>query len=236
VRATAFASICVILGALANTGSATAGAEEPNPDPAGSPEASPCVKRTVAAVQKRYEGVSDLSARFVQTTLAVSLGGGGATPTRSSGRVTFAKPGRMRWDYEEPEKSLVVSDGEILWIYDPAYGEAQRLPMGGAFLSGAAIQFLLGDGDMLRDFQVEELSCGEEKVELELLPRAPASYEKLRIVANPGSGDISRTVIVDLLGNVTEIGFSELRVDQKPPDDVFRFEPPEGVTVVDLAG
>jgi outer membrane lipoprotein carrier protein len=142
----------------------------------------------------------------------------------------------MRWDYQEPEESLVVSDGEILWLYDPAFGEAQRLPMAGAFLSGAAIQFLLGEGDMLREFRVTELSCGEASVELELVPREPASYEKLRIVADPAGGDISRTVVVDLIGNVTEIDFTDLKVDQKLPDDFFRFVPPEGVKVVDLAG
>jgi outer membrane lipoprotein-sorting protein len=43
-------------------------------------------------------------------------------------------------------------------------------------------------------------------------------------------------VVVDLLGNVTEIDFTDLKVDQKPPDDRFRFVPPEGVKVIDLAG
>jgi outer membrane lipoprotein carrier protein len=232
-------AICLLQGvalclALA---SGARGDGDAGPGGAAGPKApSPCVARTVAAVQKRYEAVDDLSAHFTQTTRAASLGGGGSPPTRSSGRVTFAKPGRMRWEYEEPEKSLVVSDGKILWLYDPAFGEAQRLPVGGAFLSGAAIQFLLGEGDMLREFEVTELACQDERVELELVPREPASYEKLRIVANPSSGDISRTVVVDLLGNVTEIEFTDLKVDQKPPDDRFRFVPPEGVKVVDLAG
>ena len=29
------------------------------------------------------------------------------------------KPGRMRWDYEKPEKKLMVSDGSTLWVYEP---------------------------------------------------------------------------------------------------------------------
>jgi len=59
--------------------------------------------------------------------------------TLTRGRVVFAKPGRMRWVYESPEPSLVVSDGETLWIYDPAAREAQRLPVTQGYLTGAAL-------------------------------------------------------------------------------------------------
>ena len=86
-----------------------------------------CAKRAVAAVQKRYESVTDLKARFQQTSRSVSLGGPGME-TRSAGEVVFAKPGRMRWSYQEPEPSLVVSNGTWLWIYDPAARENERRP------------------------------------------------------------------------------------------------------------
>ena len=94
--------------------------------PAGEPSAGEaCIESTVAAIQRRYGAVRDLRSRFVQETRSVALGGPGAVSV-SSGTVTFAKPGRMRWSYEAPEESLVVSDGRWLWIYDPANREAQR--------------------------------------------------------------------------------------------------------------
>ena len=60
-----------------------------------------------------------------------------ARPRRRAGAVEFAKPGKMRWSYEAPEPSLVVSDGETLWIYDPTRDEVAEaagrrgLPLGG---------------------------------------------------------------------------------------------------------
>jgi len=36
--------------------------------------------------------------------------------TSSAGGVMFKKPGRMRWDYEKPEKATYVSDGGVLWV------------------------------------------------------------------------------------------------------------------------
>ena len=200
------------------------------------PGATPhCADTALDAVQRRYEAVRDLAAEFTQTSWSVTLGAGGErAPAESSGTVVFAKPGKMRWSYAEPEESLVVSDGETLWLYDPAAREAQRLPLRDGFFSAAAIQFLLGEGNMQRDFDVTALSCSASEVELELLPKSPASYERLGIVADPRSGDLAQTRVVDLLGNITEIHFTDIRVNRDPAAAVFTFEAPANVDVIDL--
>jgi outer membrane lipoprotein carrier protein len=202
---------------------------------AGTAGSGDCVDAAVAALQKHYESVSDLSAAFVQTTRSVVLGGAGrAGANTSRGTVVFAKPGKMHWSYEEPEPSLVVSDGKTLWLYDPAHAEVQRTSVTEGYLSGAAIQFLIGEGDMRRDFRVTEVSCAEGAALLELVPRMDATYEKLRILADLASGELRRTTIFDLVGNVTEVTFDDVRTNQRPADTVFRFEPSDGVEVIDL--
>lgn len=193
----------------------------------------PCVRAAVEAVQKRYESVRDLSARFEQTSQSVALGRAG-TSSASRGTVVFAKPGRMRWHYEEPEESLVVSDGRWLWIYDPAHREAQKLEVGEAWLSGAAIQFLLGEGQILRDFDARADVCDAREAQLVLAPRRPATYEELRLRVDPRSGDVLETEVHDLLGNVTRVAFEDLEFDTDPAPELFRFQAPEGVTVLEL--
>jgi outer membrane lipoprotein carrier protein len=176
---------------------------------------SECAARAVAALQARYENVMDLTADFVQESRSVALAGSGHAG-RSHGRVIFAKPGRMRWSYVGPEESLLVSDGEWLWIFDPAAAEAQKLPVTQGALSGAGVQFLLGEGDVLAEFAVVELACGADEVRLELLPRVPAAYEKLRIVVEPASGHMRETEVTDLFGNVTSVRFENIRVNTGP--------------------
>lgn len=198
------------------------------------PDSDACVDRAVAALQRRYESVKDLSAAFVQKTRSVALGSAPAATTVSKGTVVFAKPGKMRWSYAEPEPSLVVSDGKTLWLFDPVHREAQRMPADAGYLSGAAVQFLIGEGDMRRDFRVRAISCGEAGVELELVPRTNASYEKLRIRSDLASGEIRETTVFDLVGNVTEVKFSDVRLNRAPADEVFTFEPPKGVDVIDV--
>lgn len=202
----------------------------------GAPKTSEqsCLDRSIDALQARYEKVHDLSARFTQTTRAAHLGAVAPAPVTSRGHMVVAKPAKMRWVYEEPEKSLVVSDGKSLWIYDPADGEAQRLPVGEGFLSGAAVQFLLGRGDLRRDFQIRLVRCDEQQVELELVPREPATYEKLRVVADRHTGTVLRTEVDDLLGNVTVVELSQIETNQDPPPETFRFHAPKGVSVIEL--
>jgi outer membrane lipoprotein carrier protein len=197
------------------------------------PTAAECIDETIDALQRRYESIADFRADFVQTTRTVALAGAPGDDT-ARGTVVFAKPAKMRWAYTSPEPSLTVSDGETLWVYDPARAEVQRMSGIRGYFSGAAVQFLLGEGDVRRDFDITALTCTAENGELELVPRADASYEKLRILVDRATGELRRSTVIDLLGNVTQVEFSDVRANQQPDDGVFRFTPPDGVEVIDL--
>ncbi len=188
-------------------------------------------------VQARYDGIRDLTADFEQVSQSASFAGAplmDADP--KSGRVVFAKPGKMRWTYGAPEPSVVVSDGQTLWIHDVEGGTATRLEVTAGYLSGAALQFLLGDGDLLEEFDVTAIACTEGKVSLDLLPKKDASYERLGLVVARVTGDIEATSVVDLFGNRTEIRFEGVEVNQSPDASVFEFQVPQGVELIDYAG
>jgi outer membrane lipoprotein carrier protein len=192
-----------------------------------------CAAAVSAQVQARYDGVRSLRARFDQESRNVAFGGaGGPEASPSRGRVEFAKPGRMRWEYEAPEPSLVVSDGKKLWIYDPKAKEAQVLSVDQGFLSAAAIQFLLGEGKLLESFEAKARRCDPERAELELRPRAEASYERIDLVVDRKTGWIRETTVFDLLGNETRVRFEDLEAGGAPDEARFRFEPGAGDRVL----
>jgi outer membrane lipoprotein carrier protein len=201
----------------------------PGPQPASAP--ADCAAALTARVQARYDRMRELEARFTQRTLSALAPGGELT----TGRVALAKPGRMRWSYETPEPSLVVSDGATLWIYDPRAREAQKLAVGEQFLSGAAFQFLLGSGRIADSFRVAADRCDAPRVRLTLTPRADATYQALELEVDAASGEALATAVLDLFGNRTEVQFSEIRYDGGLAPDVFRFTPEPGVRVIELA-
>ena len=194
-------------------------------------------EKTARLIQSRYEGIRDIHANFVQTNESVTFAGQPLmTPEPKRGRVIFAKPGKMRWSYLSPEPSVVVSNGHILWIYDVAGESVTRLEVTSGFLSGAALQFLLGDGQILESFEVEATACQEGRITLDLIPKAAATYERLGLVADAVSGDIVATSVLDLFGNLTEIRFSEIEINRDPKAETFELEIPDGVEVIDYAG
>ncbi len=207
--------------------SAVAGGEPTTRPPAAKPQLAPpasCAGEVAERVQRRYEGVKDIAAGFVQRTQSIALGTDAAEQV-AKGHVVFAKPGRMRWSYLEPEASLVVSDGKLLWIYDPAAHEVQELDAGGGFLTGTALEFMLGEGRILDAFDVSAADCKSASVRLHLRPRAEASYERLELLVDSRSGDVRESVIRDLFGNQTTVVFEAMKFDQAPDPSRFRFTP-----------
>lgn len=230
--------LCLLGGMVVAVGLApgVGAAEEKAPAASTAKADSSCAEAVASRVQAYYDRIRDLEAGFEQTTHSVTMGSAPLGSSESSeGRVVFAKPGKMRWSYERPEPSLLVSDGTTVWLYNPARKEASRLPVAEGYLTGAALQFLLGEGKLLEEFAAAARGCGSGKVELELVPLKPASYERLNLVAVEDTGEITSTSVVDLFGNETRISFHGLRVNLDPPPDTFVFEVPPGVEVIDVA-
>ncbi|MEZ4333884.1 MAG: outer membrane lipoprotein carrier protein LolA [Myxococcota bacterium] len=199
----------------------------------GNPERA---EEAAQRIQTRYEGIRDLRAEFVQTSTSATFEGEALmNPVPRRGRVVFAKPGRMRWTYEAPEASVVVSDGTTLWIYDIDAKTVTRLAVTEGYLSGAALQFLMGSGRILDAFAVAATQCDAATVTLELAPRADASYEKLGLVADRATGSVIETSVTDLFGNVTRIRFEDVEENRSPAPDTFALKIPEGVEVIDYA-
>jgi outer membrane lipoprotein carrier protein len=218
--------IGVALLLLGGSAGASAGGEEG--------ESPGCAEEVALRVQEHYDGVRDLQAEFSQSTRNAVLGEMPGEEIPARGRVVFAKPGRMRWVYDSPEPSLVVSDGETLWIYDPSAKEVQVFSVDAGFLSGTAIQFLLGEGQILESFEVSAESCQGDEVSLDLKPKQAATYERLELRVERTSGDILATAVVDLFGNRTDVVFEKMQRNRTPDDALFRFEPSEDDRILTL--
>src|SRR5947207_6719947 len=107
------------------------------------------VQTVVAKVQKRYDEAGDFKARFTQTLTSATL----KRTTNSSGQVTFKKPGRMRWDYEKPDKSSYITDGGVLWLYEPEDKQAFKQDLKSSQLP-SALAFLTGKGKLGSEFDI----------------------------------------------------------------------------------
>jgi outer membrane lipoprotein carrier protein len=193
------------------------------------------VKAVVAEVQKRYDGATDFRARFTQTMTSSTMG----RKTNSAGEVMFKKPGRMRWDYEKPEKSSYITDGGVLWLYEPDDKQAFKQKLESSQLP-AALSFLTGKGKLATEFDIAfagKSSYGSPgDYLLSLSPKAAqAQVKSILFVIDPRTFDVRESVITDGQGNVNDLVFADIRVNTRVPDALFKFTPPAGTRVIDTA-
>ncbi len=186
-------------------------------------------------VQKYYDNTKSYTALFEQAQLNAAFG----RTRRASGEVLFKKPGRMRWNYKTPDAKTFVSNGSVLWLYEPADKQAFKQDLKGSQLP-AALAFLMGKGKLSDDFDVafaDKISYGRaEDYRLSLRPRVPQSqYKSIYFIVDPTTFHVRQSVLVDAQGNINDITFKDAKVNPKLVDTVFDWKPPAGVRVIDAA-
>src|SRR5271154_5571821 len=81
------------------------------------------VKRFVGLFEARYR-----SARTLQATFLERYTENEQTVRTEAGTAYFRRPGKMRWEYEAPEKDLFLVDGKTAWFYVPGDHTVTRVP------------------------------------------------------------------------------------------------------------
>ena len=182
-------------------------------------------------LEKRYAGVRDLRAEFVQVASIASLG----REEVSSGWVAVKRPGKMRWEYREPAATVMVVDEKTLRIFNPAERQLQVAPLGAGTFSPTAIGFLLGSLELKRVFVATLPAEGRaDRRGLVLRPREPASFESLELWLDPETLQLRESVVHDLFGNRTELRLSDVQENIGVREAVFTLEVPDDIDVIDL--
>ena len=199
----------------------------PSPLSAGkTPDGAACLK----IIRTRYEKVQFLRAKFLQ----VSGAPGVVTPDIASGIVYLRKDGKLRWDYDKPEPVLIISDGKTLWIYQTADNQVMVDRHFQKKMKHFPYTFLKGMGTIDSEFTAKVTKIKAMTITLQLFPKTPLqNISKLFLVFNKSTGIIKKVSWASPQGADTSISFSDVDITSEIPDSVFRFEPPEGVDIID---
>jgi len=168
-------------------------------------------------------------------------GRAGQAAQQASGRFSFARPGKFRWEYDLPYPQLLVADGRQLWSWDRDLRQVTVRPLGDA-LGATPAGILFGQGDLERDFILTEAAAsgetGEKLVWVEARPRqatggegaASSGFQFFRFGFD--GKRLQRLTLLDNFGQTTTIEFSNMRLNPSFAPDHFHFEPPAGVDVL----
>ncbi|MBL8204088.1 MAG: outer membrane lipoprotein chaperone LolA [Blastocatellia bacterium] len=174
--------------------------------------------------------MNTLSADFTQIYNAP-----GERTRRESGRLQLKKPGKMRWEYATPEAKLYISDGKVVFEYLPAERSATRVSAKQTDDWRAPFMFLLGRGNLRRDFSRIELA-DEAPIRagnrvLRMIPKRRSDIRELLIEVEPNSLTLARLSLLKSGNARIDFLLTNVRENTVIADSVFSFQPPAGVTV-----
>jgi outer membrane lipoprotein carrier protein len=98
----------------------------------------------IDGIQKKYEQINNFQALFTQTSEVKALN----KTQNAQGEVWFKKPGKMRWNYNTPNKDQIVSDGNTLWFYDEDEEQVIETPLGQVSETQSTTTLLSGLGNI----------------------------------------------------------------------------------------
>jgi outer membrane lipoprotein carrier protein len=162
-----------------------------------------------------------------------------------SGTVYFRRPGQMRWEYDSPEKKLFLVDGKTTWFYVPYDHTVTKAPVKESSDWRTPLALLTGKADLSRlcgriDV-VEQKGIPTGHAILRCVPKEAKShsegneYTEVLLELDTSTGELARIEIRQPGGIELEYRFGNWQSDVPLAGDLFRFQVPVGVAIVDGA-
>ena len=160
-------------------------------------------------------------------------------PIVSAGKVWFEAPNKFRREVKGNSSSIMVSNGQELWIYYPNFKSAEHYSLGKRTQLDsalAAITAALNLENVESSYQIAGAKMGNE-YDLELAPRRPSLkklFEKFRLHLN---SDLlaDRTELLQVNGDRIVTSYSN-QTRAPIPASTFQFTPPPGTDVTTPLG
>ena len=209
--------------------------------PATQSSASIEPQRLLNRFESRYAEARTLETKFIERYTE-----NGRFVRSEAGIAYFLRPGKMRWDYEAPEKNTFLVDGKYVWFYSPADHTATRMPAKQsedwrtplAFLtSHMKLSHLCSKIEFDNSAPPAEPADTVFRCELRNAPDPTAgsdatTYKRVRFEVSP-EGELRRIAIHQQAGMELEFSFRTWQWNPALDKSTFAFHPPRGVAIVD---
>jgi outer membrane lipoprotein carrier protein len=197
---------------------------------AGTPVADKAA--VVSGLQRWLDGTTTLDMRFRQSLVSRALG----TTGDETGRLYLERPGKVRWDYLDPERKVALLLGDRTALY---LEEERQLTRGHLAADQGLFPRLLTGKERIEELFAATLvaspsSGGNGAYKLKLAAKGEAgATAEITLTLRPPEFAIAGAELLDDTGNRTTYVFFDVRRNHKLPDGLFAFEPPPGTEVID---
>jgi len=147
----------------------------------------------------------------------------------ANGKVIFKKPHFFKWIYKKPHQNQIISDGEIIYIYDPDLSQVIMSQFSQSNSNNPSLIFF--QKNIEKFFKVtKKLIDGELWYRCQSLSD-DADYESLELKFD-SQGKVLAMNIIDRLKNKILVNFEDIQTNVKINEATFLFNVPENVEII----
>ncbi|KGP01097.1 outer membrane lipoprotein chaperone LolA [Alcaligenes faecalis] len=194
--------------------------------------ATPALTMAASASEQLRSFVQDVRAAKGEFSQRTVDSNGQSKGAPQSGQFVFQRPGQFKWHVQRPYEQLIVSDGKVLYQYDPDLAQVTERGVDQSIgASPAAILF--GTGNLEESFRLAEQDARDGLEWIRATPlQSDAGFSYVDIGFK--GREPRRLELQDSFGQTTYIDFTNLDPNPRITLGTFTFKAPAGVDVVSM--
>lgn len=144
--------------------------------------------------------------------------------TMRSGMFYLNRPGRLRFEYNDNQKDLIVADGTLIHFYDANTNQSQSAPI----QSTLANFFLRSNMSFDKDLDVARVEEIDEHVHITLTQKDSPDSGNITLSFGQSPFVLKGWRVAEFNGNVTRMRLKNLETDPELANNLFVFKDPAG--------
>ena len=179
-------------------------------------------------LHKLLQPIKTMQANFKQTV----VGARNKVIQQASGSMQFQQPNLFRWQIDQPDPNLIVTDGKKLWNYDESLEQVvvQNYKTSDVV---SPVSFLFDGVDQLnKDFSIVNLADKNKAYKCFKLTPIEENPNFTSVEVCFAKANIAELRLHDHLAQVSTFTFAQVKNNQQIAAAQFKFSAPAGVDVI----
>lgn len=167
----------------------------------------------VGTVESYFNGISTMQAAFTQAAPDGSI---------ATGQFYLDRPGKLRFEYDDPIEDFIVADGDRIYFYDGQMEQVSQTDIGNTLADFLLRPSLSLDGEL----EVVETVRRGGLLWVSVIERANPHKGRLSLGFDEAPLALKKWRVTDGEDRITEVELSNVQSGVKLPNRLFRFSDP----------
>jgi outer membrane lipoprotein-sorting protein len=167
-------------------------------------------KQAVNAISNHFRSVPTMSGEFIQF---------GPNGEQTGGKFLIKRPGKIRFNYEDPSPIMVVSNGKTLAVNNKKLKTWNYYP-----LSKTPLSLLLSNKIKIDDKSIRNVDAGPDLTTVVMGDKSIFGDSQITLMFDPQSQDLRQWTIKDVQGKETSVMIFNVKKNVKISNTKFAID------------